>query len=213
MQTVGQILKQAREKKGKPLSSVARETKISARFLKALEKNQFDKLPAEPFTKGFIKNYARAVNLPTKKVLALFRRDFTVDKKGKIKPKKPLDADQTTFPGSKVLRILAILSIAFIFFLYLSFQLRTFFAPPTLTVLKPEENTQLKGPIVSVEGRVSADSSVWVNDQLVEVDNLGLWNKRLQVLPGRNEIEVKAINRRGKETTKKLSVEVVDKRI
>jgi len=211
VQTVGQILKQAREKKGRPLSSIARETKISARFLKALEKNQFGKLPAEPFTRGFIKSYTQAVNIPTKKALALFRRDFTVDKKGKIRPKKLSGIDQTSFLDSRILKILAIFFITLFFSIYLGFQLKTLFAPPALTVLKPEDNARLKGPIISVEGRVSADSSVWVNDQLVEVDNLGMWRKNLPVLPGENKIEVRAANRHGKETIKNLSVEVVDK--
>jgi transcriptional regulator with XRE-family HTH domain len=210
--TLGQILQKARKKKGKPLSSIARETKISARFLKALENNHFKHLPPGPFTKGFIKNYAQAVDLPYEKALAIFRRDFIVDKKGKIKPKNLTKSiNEPNFFTPKVLKILGIFLAIIFFSIYLGFQLKSFFAPPNLTIYKPEDGARLKGPIISVEGKVSADSSIKINDQLAEVDSLGLWRKKLEVLPGKNQIEVKAINRRNKETKKELSVEVVDK--
>jgi len=211
VKTVGQLLKQAREKQQKPLSVIARETKISARFLKALENNDFKVLPGEPFVKGFIKNYAKVVNLSPDKILAIFRRDFTVDKKGKVLPKNLAKTiDEENFFNPKIFKILAIFLITLLFSIYLGFQLKTFFAPPTLTIFKPEDGAELKGPIISVEGRVSADSSVWVNNQLVEIDSIGLWRKKLPVLPGTNKIEIKAVGRRNKETKKELKVEVVD---
>lgn len=211
MKTVGQLLREARKKQNRPLSNIARETKISARFLKALENDDFDKLPPEPFVKGFIKNYTQVVGLSTEKVLAAFRRDFAIDKEGKIAPKslsKPI-ADGKVF-GPRLLKFLAVSLVVLLFSAYLGFQLKSFFAPPSLTVFKPENRTQLKGPVVSVEGRASIDTSVWVNDQLVEIDSLGLWRKKLELLPGENKIEVKAVNRRDKETKEEIVVEVVD---
>jgi cytoskeletal protein RodZ len=57
----GSYLKHQRELRGIPLDEIAQTTKISIRFLQALEANQFDELPGEVFIKGFIRSYGQAI--------------------------------------------------------------------------------------------------------------------------------------------------------
>ena len=51
-------------------------TKIPVTSLKALEKNQFGGLPAYPFLKGMVRNYAQALEMDPVKVVAVFKRDY-----------------------------------------------------------------------------------------------------------------------------------------
>ena len=76
MKTVGQLLRQARLKKGKSLVQVAKETKIPRSTLEAIENDDWCCLPASPFIKGFIRNYAQAVALDPQKALAISRNTF-----------------------------------------------------------------------------------------------------------------------------------------
>ncbi len=63
METLGPYLRSAREAKGIDLRDAAQQTRISINFLKAIEKEDFSKLPGEVFVKGFLKSYARFLQL------------------------------------------------------------------------------------------------------------------------------------------------------
>ena len=59
----GMYLREAREKKGLSVDDVVRETKIQKRYIEAIESDNFEELPGETYTKGFLKNYAQTVGL------------------------------------------------------------------------------------------------------------------------------------------------------
>jgi cytoskeleton protein RodZ len=57
-------LRQAREQRGLSVQDVAQKTRISVRWVQALEDARLDGLPAEVFVAGYLRSYARAVGLP-----------------------------------------------------------------------------------------------------------------------------------------------------
>lgn len=59
MESIGEYLKREREIRGISLQDVAKTTKIRVGLLNALEKDDFSKLPAPPFVKGFIQAYCK----------------------------------------------------------------------------------------------------------------------------------------------------------
>jgi cytoskeletal protein RodZ len=65
----GTWLRRQREIREIPLSEIADVTKISIRYLEALEQDRFDVLPAPVFAKGFLKEYARFVGLDPDEVI------------------------------------------------------------------------------------------------------------------------------------------------
>ena len=69
MGTLGQYLRSAREALGIDLRDAAQQTRISHNYLKALENEDFSKLPGEVFVKGFLKNYGRFLRLDESEVL------------------------------------------------------------------------------------------------------------------------------------------------
>jgi len=62
-QSLGMIFKSARVKQGKKLEAISEQLKIRRVFLDAIEKEQFDQLPGGVYTVGFIRSYARYLNL------------------------------------------------------------------------------------------------------------------------------------------------------
>jgi cytoskeleton protein RodZ len=63
MSSVGETLRQERLRKDLKLEQIAGVTRISARFLDAIENDQFDLLPGGVFTKSFVRQYARFLGL------------------------------------------------------------------------------------------------------------------------------------------------------
>lgn len=59
----GEELRREREIRGISLKEIADATKISKRFLEAIERNDHGNLPAPVFTRGFVREYARYVGL------------------------------------------------------------------------------------------------------------------------------------------------------
>jgi hypothetical protein len=62
-------LRAAREARGLDLRDAAQQTRISIGYLKAIEDEDFSKLPGEVFVRGFLKNYARFLGLPEEEVM------------------------------------------------------------------------------------------------------------------------------------------------
>ena len=63
LKTVGELLKSTREQLGMTLSSVAAKTRVPMRHLASIEQSQFGALPGQTYTIGFVRSYARAVDL------------------------------------------------------------------------------------------------------------------------------------------------------
>ena len=60
---LGNILREAREAKGLTLRDAYEETRITARFLEALETGRYGDLPSPTHVRGFLRNYARFLDL------------------------------------------------------------------------------------------------------------------------------------------------------
>ena len=60
---IGNSLREARLRQGLDLGEIEQATKIRSRYLKALEDEQFDILPAQTYVKGFLKAYADQLGL------------------------------------------------------------------------------------------------------------------------------------------------------
>src|SRR5437879_13125133 len=59
----GSRLKSAREAAGLSLDQVAQQLKLAPRQVRALEDEDFAQLPGRTFARGFVRNYARLLNL------------------------------------------------------------------------------------------------------------------------------------------------------
>lgn len=80
MTDIGEKLRTAREAMGLSIADVEKTTKIQARYLNAIENDDFDKLPGDFYTRAFIRQYAQVVGLDGKKLLADFHKDVPESK-------------------------------------------------------------------------------------------------------------------------------------
>ena len=61
-----------RQTRGKSLRDIAESTKISIRFLKAIEEHDFDQLPGGIYNTSYIRQYAREIGCEESKLLAYY---------------------------------------------------------------------------------------------------------------------------------------------
>lgn len=69
---LGEFLRRERELRHISLDEVAERTKISRRYLEAIEQGQYDRLPGEAFVRGFIRSYAQSVGLDPQDTLLIY---------------------------------------------------------------------------------------------------------------------------------------------
>jgi hypothetical protein len=72
MASFGDTLRRERELRGIDLRDIAEATKISVRFLQALEQDRVDILPGGIFPKAFVRQYARHLGLDPERTVAEF---------------------------------------------------------------------------------------------------------------------------------------------
>jgi cytoskeletal protein RodZ len=75
---IGQALKTAREFQGLTLDDVASITRVRRAYLAAIEDMRLDELPSRPFTIGYIRAYAKAVDLDGDAAVERFKSDEPV---------------------------------------------------------------------------------------------------------------------------------------
>ena len=71
---VGRILAAAREQQGLSIADVARQLRLGARQIEALEADDYVSLPGNTFVRGFIRNYARMLQLDPDTMLQSFQQ-------------------------------------------------------------------------------------------------------------------------------------------
>lgn len=68
--SIGQVLSNARQTQGLNIADVARSLKLGVRQVEAMEADDYEKLPGMTFAKGFIRNYARLLQIDPEPMLA-----------------------------------------------------------------------------------------------------------------------------------------------
>jgi len=72
MGSLGQVLREGRKRQGLSLEQVEERTKIRGKYLEALESGNYDQLPEEVYTRGFVRNYALLLGLDLEEVLRVY---------------------------------------------------------------------------------------------------------------------------------------------
>ena len=72
MASVGDYLRELRQRRGLSLEEMSRATRVASRYLECLESDRFSALPAPVFTRGFIRAYCQAVGEPPDEALARY---------------------------------------------------------------------------------------------------------------------------------------------
>lgn len=200
MRTVGQVLKQEREKKFYTLEEVEKATKIRKELLEALEAGEYQKLPPQTFIQGFIKNYGKFLGLNSEQLLAIFRREFS-DIKNPPRVlesfSNPVGKSRFKITPAKFIGSL-ILGLVIIFFGYLWVEYSFLVGAPFLEVNAPQDQQSVVSDTVNVSGRTDVEAKVSINNQEIAVDSVGRFSQDIKLSDNVNTISITATFKNGK---------------
>ncbi len=211
MITAGEVLKNKRELLGKTLEKVSADTKVQKRFLKYIENNQFEYFDSEVFLTGFIKIYAKYLELDTSKVLALYRRsnpnktprDISNKNVEPISSKK-LKQKITVEPKLIITILLTIFLLGI--FAYIGSQIYKFQRPPSLEISSPIPDSKVQTEDITVNGKTDLESIIEINGTTVETNEKGEFSYKITLKEGLNTITIKARKNNALEKIETLNI-------
>jgi cytoskeletal protein RodZ len=119
MESIGQMLREARHKKVASLEDASRATKIKTEILEKLESDEFDQLAAPMYAKGFLKMYAEYLGLDSHAIVdtyllsqgGLRRQGLHVESEAAIRSRKP---PELKLPIRALIQVVAAVSVALV---------------------------------------------------------------------------------------------------
>jgi Helix-turn-helix domain len=118
---IGNSLREARLRQGLDFPEIEQATKIRGKYLRALEEEQFDLLPAQTYVKGFLRNYADYLGLDGQLYLDEFnsryvRGEFEEAEEQPFRPRVAGSSRGGAFPSKAVLLTVAVIAALTMFF-------------------------------------------------------------------------------------------------
>ncbi|MFA6534124.1 MAG: helix-turn-helix domain-containing protein [Patescibacteria group bacterium] len=202
-ETVAEILAAARQEKGWDLEKIEKATKISKKYLLALEAGRYDALPSAIYTKNFARVYAEYLGQNVKKISQLIDRELEIMDQVKTKP--PLLRDD--YEASKIVftprtfRLIGAAVVGLACFIYLGWQISAIFFPPPLTITSPEPNLVTTENLIIIAGQTLPEVQVTINNQEVLTDQQGNFTKSLDLQTGLNTITIQAKKKHSRAAT------------
>lgn len=111
LESVGGALRKAREKRGLSLPQASRDLCLKEDVLRALESRQYSALPKVPYCFGFVRTYARYLNLDPEEMVRRFKGEIgDAPPPGKLKPPQPIRAGK--FSGRALVTVSVLIAAA-----------------------------------------------------------------------------------------------------
>lgn len=192
----GEYLKIERTtQKVKPLT-VSRQLHITPAQLENIESWNTDRLPKGVYLEGILTRYAKLLDLSTDQ----FKRNYQAffESQEVIKPKTK-QAKQNIIL-TRVVLFGAIIIVALGAIGYVLLQTSSFASKPKLEISEPTDGSTIEGQTVLVTGETSEGSQVYVNGSPVLVNPDGEFSTDVILMPGLNNVEIRAINTFSRET-------------
>jgi cytoskeleton protein RodZ len=197
---VGQQLKARRQSLRLSLAQVEIDTKIRGKFLTALEAGNYDKLPNDIYSRGFVQHYANHLGLDGVQVAAEYAKERGGVTAGEMKRPQMERPKRLVFTG-RILAVLGVLVATAAVLGYLLWQFSALAGAPILTTTSPEADQALTGGVLEVSGKTTPGADVTVNDSPVLADTDGNFSEKVALQDGVNAIRIMSRSKLGKSTT------------
>jgi len=198
-QRVCLCLKETRQSAGLSLEVLSEQTKISKKYLLALEDCRFEEIPYGPtYQKHFLRRYAEALELPAETIVEQFLTEEDQREPNQSKPPTVGERRFRNLPG--ILKNVGIAVVAIAAMSYLGWQIRSMITPPELLVFSPADGYVTESPIIKIHGQTSSIARVYLNGQELPTNGGGRFEQELTLSPGINTITLSAKKRHGKTT-------------
>lgn len=194
--SLGEELRSRRELLNLTLDKLAQKTGIPSKYLRRIEEDGWEKLPSPVYIRGFLRKYAAAVGTNPDEVVRKY--DSGESRPGIVVPPKKRFAFTVS---SRTVRI-GVAAIVFLLILgYIGYQLSAVFIPPELAVTNPvRDEITVADEQIQLKGTVEPGSTLLLNGEPIATNPGGGFEERIELLPGLNTLEIKAVSKFERET-------------
>jgi cytoskeletal protein RodZ len=109
---IGSSLRDARVRQGLDFPELEQITKIRPKYLRALEDERFDLLPAPTYVRGFLRSYAEALGLDGQPFVDEFNSRFAVEEDAPVRVRRAPQPRRSRSNRESHMAVLALLGIA-----------------------------------------------------------------------------------------------------
>ncbi|HLZ48182.1 MAG TPA: helix-turn-helix domain-containing protein [Candidatus Limnocylindria bacterium] len=215
MARLGDALRLQREQMGVTLEQAADDTRIRLKFLQAIESGDYQSLPGNVYTKGFLRNYAEYLNLEPDEMVALY-----VGERGGIEPlrtfapMKPLVKRSFIFTPTVLVPVVVLAGIV-LFVVYFYYQFTSFAVAPHVDITDPPGDAISQSPQFTLKGKANPDGRITVTvspglDPIPEVkpNADGTFSVTVPLKPGANHVQVEVLDPSGKQAKASRTIQL-----
>ncbi len=220
-QSLGEKLMRARKRKSLELRAAEHDTKVAFKYLAALERGQYDQLPAPIYARGFVIRYAEFLGLNAKQLVAEYDHErlcYASAKRAKASKqvqegvlRLPVTDEWLKHPNRWLVTpgvlwggVIGVFLVGIL--TYMWFQVASFAAAPPLDIVTPGSALKVSVEQVEVAGSTDPSAELTINNQPVAVDADGHFRQQVQLVEGMNTIEIAAVNKAEKQTLKTIQL-------
>ncbi len=209
--TLGEKLQKLRGDTHVPLTEVARSTRIRVRYLEYLENGEYEKLPADVYVRGFLRNYARFLGVDEGILMKLYEQERNIQRNLGNTTETKTNGFNLPTPSfvitSKTVTLSVVALLTVVVFGYLYQEFTHFAAEPELVILEPAPGVVSEVSEVVLRGKTEKGARVSINGEASFVGSEGEFSEKLTLQSGVNTVTVVAINRFEKSKTETLTLE------
>ncbi len=214
-ETVGSLLKQARQELGCDRSEAALRMKIPERYVAAFEEGAYEKLPDDVYSKIYLKVYCKFLGLDIPTVIKMERQErmraLALQKMTQPERRRAIGSisagdlvDRPRLMRNIFLGLLALGLLA-----YFGWAIKNIIAPPVIDLVTPTDGQLTSERQIIVEGRTEREVSLQINGRNVATDGNGWFRDSLDLQDGLNVIRVVGAKKHSREmvVTRRVIVE------
>jgi cytoskeletal protein RodZ len=203
--TLGEKLQTHRECKNLTQEKAARLLNMNVRYIKDLEKDNYQELPADIYTINILRRYAELLNLNPHTVIELFRKEknIYINTQKKKEPKKItwLGKIFNTFLNPRALKYLTVIIVLAAIFFYIGRSINNIISPPELNIESPADNIIITEHQIQISGTTEHEVNLSINNRPLLSDENGKFSLKIDLQTGLNVIKITAKKKHSKEQT------------
>lgn len=225
--TLSRTLKDARVAAGLSLEKLSEQTKIPVKYIRYLEDENYEGLPAEIYVKGFLRQCSSYLRIDPQPLIDLYIKEFNIrnninkslffsnknsrkinDSKQRNRLMHNFSRPNFVITPKLILALVTIFLVAAIGY-YFWHQIRSFVSGPVITIFEPVEDIVTSEGKITLSGKADPQSILKINGTAVTLSAEGSFYQTLYLNKGSNYIKLMAINRQGRtsEVIRRIFVE------
>ncbi|HZT17101.1 MAG TPA: helix-turn-helix domain-containing protein [Gaiellaceae bacterium] len=144
---IGNSLREARVRRGIDFAEAELATKIRGKYLRALEEEQFEVLPAHTYVKGFLRTYADYLGLDGQLYVDEFNSRFLTGEERELRPRRSRPRRHRRLETNVVLIALAVIAVLTIVVISAWKSSGGGSTPPKRTAPSTASRRRVRGPV------------------------------------------------------------------